>query len=182
MELPVVPLHQNKKYLTQCCKLINDEWKRSETARMHSLESSSDNLPTNLILLRNETVIGHLKLSPIPSIKDACFVESVVIERELRGKGFGTLLMTKAEDYCKNCLQLKTIYLSTKGQEGFYNKLGYTECQPISIYGSYTSTTSTIKYKDKNKCNNNEQAVPKPPPMPINSIHITKKIYMKKDL
>ncbi|XP_044265420.1 N-alpha-acetyltransferase 80 [Tribolium madens] len=181
MELKVVPLHLNKKYLSECCKLINDEWKRSDTARLRSLESSSDTLPTSLILLRNEEIIGHLKLSPIPSIKDGCFVESVVIEKGLRGKGFGRLLMEKAEEYCKNFLQLKTIYLSTKGQEGFYNKLGYIECQPISIYGNYMPLTSTMNFKHENKAKNWEGA-PKPPPLPTNSFNINAKTYMRKEL
>ncbi|XP_063919190.1 N-alpha-acetyltransferase 80 [Zophobas morio] len=181
MDLSVVPLHHNKKYMSNCCKLINDEWKRSETARMRSLESSSDKLPTSLILLKNEDVIGHLKLSPVPSIPDACFVESVVIERGLRGKGFGTVLMEKAEAYCKKCLQLKTIYLSTKGQEGFYSKLGYMECQPISIYGNYTPT-STTNHKIMNDCNNSRHGVPKPPPMPSFQVNNKHKTYMKKEL
>jgi N-acetylglutamate synthase-like GNAT family acetyltransferase len=181
MELAVVPLHHYKKYMSDCCKLINDEWKRSETARMRSLESSSDTLPTSLILLKNDQIIGHLKLSPIPSISDACFVESVVIERKLRGKGFGTILMEKAEYYCKNHLQLKTIYLSTQGQEGFYSKLGYQECQPISIYGNYTPTT-TMSCKNKNQYSNGWQGAPKPPPLPSNKINVNTKIYMKKNL
>ncbi|EFA06018.1 N-alpha-acetyltransferase 80 [Tribolium castaneum] len=182
MELKVVPLHLNKKYLSECCKLINDEWKRSDTARLRSLESSSDSLPTSLILLRNDEIIGHLKLSPIPSIRDGCFVESVVIEKGLRGKGFGRLLMEKAEEYCKNFLQLKTIYLSTKGQEGFYNKLGYMECQPISIYGNCMPLTSTINCKNENKTKEDFQGAPKPPPLPANSFNQNVKTYMRKDL
>lgn len=49
--------------------------------RLHSLEASSDSLPTSLILVKNEennckAVIGHSKISPIPSMSDSCFVES----------------------------------------------------------------------------------------------------------
>lgn len=134
--LAVVPLHKYPEYLTQCCKLINSEWKRSETARLRSLEASSDNLPTSLILLLGNQVVGHCKLSSIPSKSDACFVESVVVAKEFRGRGFGSFLMKKTEDYCKNVLRLNVIYLSTKGQEQFYSKLNYNTCEPISIYGS----------------------------------------------
>lgn len=182
MELTVVPLHLNKKYMSSCCNLINDEWKRSETARMRSLECSSDTLPTSLIMLKDEEIIGHLKLSPIPSLRDACFVESVVIEKGLRGRGFGTVLMEKAEDYCRTYLQLKTIYLSTKGQEGFYSKLGYTECQPISIYGSYVPTASTDNIKTDSRNNEKSQGAPIPPPMPVNNFKTNMKTYMMKNL
>ncbi|GJQ66251.1 hypothetical protein Trydic_g4305 [Trypoxylus dichotomus] len=53
MDLPVVPLHKHPQYTMECCKLINSEWPRSETARLRSLESSGDTLPTCLILLRD---------------------------------------------------------------------------------------------------------------------------------
>lgn len=49
--------------------------------RLHSLEASCDTLPTSLVLVKNEennckAVIGHSKITPIPSIPDGCFVES----------------------------------------------------------------------------------------------------------
>ncbi|XP_071053341.1 N-alpha-acetyltransferase 80 isoform X2 [Onthophagus taurus] len=155
MDFPVVPIHKHPKYKLECCKLINDEWKRSETARMRSLDCSSDKLPTSLILLdENDRVIGHCKLSPIPSIPGSCYIESVVILKDLRGKGYGTYLMKRAEEYCKNVLKLKVIYLSTKGQEPFYTKLGYLICQPVSIYGSFISN-NTINVKNENSINVN---------------------------
>lgn len=182
--IKVLPLHHNKKYQADCCKLINDEWKRSETARMRSLDCSCDNLPTSLILLQNDSVIGHLKLSSIPNILNTCFVESVVIKRGLRGKGFGTILMDKAEDYARTCLKLNCIYLSTKGQEGFYKKLGYVECPPVSIYGSYVPQ---LPQQSENICNNNIDCgtkAPKPPPLPTfnGAVNNSLKTYMKKDL
>jgi len=88
-------------------------------------------------------------------------------------------LMTEAEEYCKACLQLKTIYLSTKGEEKFYSKLGYIECQPISIYGSYTPTSSTVNIK--NERNERYHEAPPPPPMPATKVHNIK-TYMKKNL
>lgn len=44
----VVPIHKHPELMTQCCRLINSEWPRSEVARMRSLEASCDNLPTSL--------------------------------------------------------------------------------------------------------------------------------------
>lgn len=179
MSLIVVPIHKYPEYLKECCNLINREWKRSETARLHSLQNSSDNLPTSLILLEDKRLIGHLKLSIIPSIRNACFIESVVIDPNLRGKGYGKVLMKEAEDYVKNILNLDTIYLSTKGQEKFYEKLGYNECLPISIYGSFVpkdilKPNKFTKYESDN--------VPPPPPLPRLKDFVISKTYLKKEL
>lgn len=160
----VVPLHKHQQYLSQCCSLINAEWKRSETARLRSLQSSSDFLPVNLILIQNKMVIGHLKLSQIPSIRHACFVESVVIDKKLRGQGYGSILMKEAEKHCQNNLHLKIIYLSTKGQEHFYGKLGYTKCDPINIYGGFVAVNCTIK-----SVTTAPTHFPIPPPLPNNN-------------
>lgn len=169
MDLPVLPLHKYPQYTMECCKLINSEWQRSEVARLRSLECSSDTLPTCLILLRNTQVIGHCKLSVIPSIPNGCFIESVVIEKELRGQGYGTYLMDKAEEYCREFLNLETIYLSTKGQEIFYMKLGYSICEPVSIYGLYIPSNNRIS---KNNLSSKE-SIPK---------NVNSKTYMCKAL
>lgn len=173
-ELRVKPLHRFPQYLSKCCDLLNEEWPRSKTARMMSLEASSDKLPTSLILLSGETLLGHCKLTPIPSLPTSCFLEAVVIKKSMRGKKLGTHLMTCVEEYCKNVLKLDMVHLSTKGQEQFYAKLGYEICAPISIYGnSIISTTVPIALQSKNEKNNlttvlklTENNVPPPPPPP----------------
>lgn len=104
---------------------------------MAQLRSSSNQLPTSLLLLKNDLVVlGHVKLTPVGSQPDCCFVESVVVAKDCRGQGLGTLLMQHAELYCQTRLRLKCIYLSTIDQVKFYAKLGYEECPPISIYGN----------------------------------------------
>lgn len=43
------------------------------------MESSCDTMPTSLVLVKDKeknSVIGHSKITPIPSIPDGCFVES----------------------------------------------------------------------------------------------------------
>ncbi|VVC28046.1 Hypothetical protein CINCED_3A012667 [Cinara cedri] len=165
-DFDVLPLHRNKHFTKQCCDLINSEWPRSETARLYSLENSCDTLPTSLVLVKNDgnnckTVIGHLKLTPIPSMPDSVFVETVVIKTNQRGLGLGKHLMYKSEEYIKT-LGLKTVYLSTIDKKEFYLKLGYVGCQSISIYGSFSSAV--------NKLTTN---IPPPP---------SKKQYMKKKL
>lgn len=106
-------------------------------ARLAQLRSSSEILPTSLLLLKNDLVVlAHVKLSPIGSQPDCCFVESVVVTKDCRGQGLGTLLMRHTELYCMSRLRLNCIYLSTVDQMKFYAKLGYQECEPISIYGN----------------------------------------------
>ncbi|XP_018328926.1 N-acetyltransferase 6 [Agrilus planipennis] len=198
-DLKVVPLHHFPEYTLQCCRLLNNEWKRSDAARLHSLKSSSDSLPTSLILLINKELIGHCKLSPIPSIKHACFIESVVIDRKLRGKGYGSFLMREAEKHCKNNLNLKTIYLSTTDRISFYFKLGYSQCEPVSIYGgplnnkisNFNSNNSVLTNNSMIRKANNNSSQPTPPvpppPPPLNYGNPLlkfqkKKIYMKRDV
>lgn len=112
---------------------------------MWSLESSKDSPPTCLVLTNSNpsnnsgtedpTVLAHLKLTPIPSIPSACFIESVVVWKALRGQGIGSYFMAEAEKYCKFILKLDEIYLSTTDKEEFYKKLGYKPCPPVSIFG-----------------------------------------------
>ncbi|XP_019866027.1 N-alpha-acetyltransferase 80 isoform X1 [Aethina tumida] len=178
MTIELLPLHHHPEYILDCCTLLNDEWKRSETARLRSLESSSDHLPTCLVLLQNKMLVGHVKLSRIPSIPEACFLESVVIRKCMRGQGYGTVLMQKTEDYCRDILKLITIYLSTQGQEKFYAKLGYIECYPVSIYGGCPGMP-IIQTVSKG----NYQSGPPPPPIPqTTKVNSSRKTYMTKSL
>ncbi|CRK94647.1 CLUMA_CG008147, isoform A [Clunio marinus] len=144
----VIPIHYARELIDETIKLINEEWPRSIGARMWSLESSNDNLPTCLVLTNptnweandgvtkdTPRVLAHLKLTPIPSNPSACFIESVVVWKSLRGKGIGRFLMNEAENYCKYKLKLEEIYLSTTDKEDFYLKLGYEPCPPVSIFG-----------------------------------------------
>ncbi|XP_059047491.1 N-alpha-acetyltransferase 80 [Achroia grisella] len=194
--LSVLLLHYYPQYLKQCCDLINEEWPRSETARMMSLQASRDALPTSFILVQDKKcVIGHCKLTPIPSIPESCFVESVVISKTLRGKKLGSYLMKHIEDYCKNVLNLKMIHLSTKGQENFYSKLGYTVCKPVSIYGTCLSNKYIIEphsHKTDNSVpqeNTPSTGTPPPPPPPMPKVGLnsnsnikSNKTFMFKDI
>lgn len=133
----VLPIHKCPDLVSQCCRLINAEWPRSEVARMRSLQASSDSLPTNLVLTRDyrETVLAHVKLSPIPSRPNGCFIESMVVRKILRGQGLGKLLMKYAEDYAADYLRCDEMYLSTIDSIGFYEKQRYVLCQPVNMYG-----------------------------------------------
>ncbi|XP_055385004.1 N-alpha-acetyltransferase 80 isoform X2 [Condylostylus longicornis] len=148
----VSPIHYHPELVQDCCRLINSEWPRSNTARLRSLEASCDTLPVSLILTTDNfrRVIGHCKLSPIQSKRNACFVESVVIDVSCRGQGLGKLLMKCTEDYCRAVLGLEIVYLSTTDQEGFYERIGYQYCRPISMYGPrHCDLPTTEKSKKK---------------------------------
>lgn len=108
---------------------------------MRSLEASCDNLPTSLVLTRdhNQTVLAHLKISAIHTRMRSCFIESVVVDRKFRGQGLGRIIMMYAEDYCRDFLLIGTIYLSTVDQVGFYQKLNYEICGPVSLFGPRNS-------------------------------------------
>lgn len=191
--LQVLQLHKYPQYLRPCCELINEEWPRSETARMMSLQASCDKLSTSLILINSDKILlGHCKLTAIPSIPNSCFIETVVISKSMRGQKLGTYLMKEVEKYCKNVLKLEMLHLSTKGQENFYTKLGYEFCAPVSIYGScipsniVTEVTNPIKKEDTPiKVTSN---IPIPPPLPsskpttVNNTIKTSKTYMFKYL
>jgi N-acetylglutamate synthase-like GNAT family acetyltransferase len=142
----VFPIHKRPEFIDQCIHLINSEWPRSRVARLWSLESSKDKLPTSLVLIKNEQlVLAHAKLSQIPADSESVFLESVVVSQQQRGKGYGKLIVKETEKYCREFLQLKSIVLSTVGQEMFYAKLGYENCEPISLFGSGSKNSSTKK-------------------------------------
>ncbi|ROT85898.1 putative N-acetyltransferase 6-like isoform X2 [Penaeus vannamei] len=138
-ETTLVPLHRNTQYTDACMRILNEQWPRSNALRMRSLTSSSDNYPTNLVLLRKTSddateVIGHSRINTLPQGQRDVWIESVIIRQDLRGKGFGRTLMTATEDYARAC-GFETAYLSTHDQQVFYGKLGYEFCPPVCIYG-----------------------------------------------
>ncbi|CAK1547492.1 unnamed protein product [Leptosia nina] len=187
-DLQVFPLHKHPQYLEACCEMINEEWPRSRTARMLSLTASCDKLPTSLILIDSKfSLLGHAKLTCLPSIPNSCFLETVVITKTMRGKKLGTFLMREIEIYCKNILKLEMIHLSTKGQEQFYSKLGYELCPPVSIYGNPMNISKTDLLSSEKVLPQENSCIPPPPPMPkpqsITSSNIkSNKTYMFKYL
>lgn len=84
----MVPIHRYPELIPDTVNLINSEWPRSLGARLWSLESSKDSLPTCLVLTQlndpsedsdkqSVSVLAHLKLTLIPSKRFACFVVSL---------------------------------------------------------------------------------------------------------
>ena len=55
--MELIPVHDapydyNAEIKRQCCQILNDEWPRSETLRLRSLESSREDLPMCLALVQ----------------------------------------------------------------------------------------------------------------------------------
>merc|ERR1712079_815889 len=75
----------------QCVKILNYEWPRNELLRYRTLNSSKESFPMCIALVKipENVVIGHVKLSEIPSNRSAVYIESVVIHPDLRGQGIG---------------------------------------------------------------------------------------------
>lgn len=117
----------------QCVKLLNDEWPRSELLRYRTLNASKDYFPMSLALLvkPDNVVIGHVKLSQIPSQAKAIWIESVVIHPDLRGQGIGKHLMYKTEEFCKQS-GYNIAYLCTIDRQVFYSRCGYQFCKPVT--------------------------------------------------
>lgn len=176
--LNVYPIHRSKEFIAECCDLINSEWPRSKVARLQSLYMSSDKFPTSLVLiLAEQQVVGHVKLSEIKLGGDELMIESMIIHREHRGKGWGKLLMEEAENYAQRRGKTK-MYLSTRGQEGFYSKLGYEVCQPVMYFGFCDTTPKSDEPEEKPQ----EDVItdvypnaPPPPPLPKNKYNLPKK-------
>ena len=107
----------------QCVKILNDEWPRSEHLRYRTLNASKDYFPMCLALVKKpeNVVLGHVKLSEIPSKVNAVWVESVVLHPDLRGLGIGKHLMLKTENFCRD-LGYKIAYLCTIDRQVFYSR------------------------------------------------------------
>ncbi|KAF6202117.1 hypothetical protein GE061_004515 [Apolygus lucorum] len=152
--LQVLCMHECKHLILEACNLLNSEWPRSKSARLQSLFMSCDKFPTSLVLVLNDfQVVGHVKLSEITVGGPDVMIESVIIHKEHRGKGWGKMLMEDAEEYIRRRGK-KMLYLSTRGQEGFYEKLGYEVCMPILYYGVALepSPEPDTKFRVPTKC------------------------------
>ncbi|KAL4237613.1 Acetyltransferase (GNAT) domain [Mactra antiquata] len=163
------PLHSVPEYMNECAEVLNEEWKRSLTARLHSLEKSRDEFPVCLVLLDKSnngstSVIGHSMLSVVRGQTcKSCLVESVVVRKSLRGKGFGRIIMQKTEQFAAR-QGYEVMYLTTHDKQKFYEHLGYEYCSPVISVGSGILPESlanklvgslNLNTQDSNKtCNN----------------------------
>lgn len=59
--------------------------------------------PMSFVMVNKKTnkLMGHARLCPLPNASQSCWIESVIIDSNLRGKGLGYRLMAQLEDEAK---------------------------------------------------------------------------------
>nr|XP_043893530.1 N-alpha-acetyltransferase 80 [Solea senegalensis] len=137
-----VPIHRRPDLLVPCADLVNSEWQRSQAARVHSLQKSCPEFPVCLVLLQGhretERLLGHVRLSHVVGHSGSLFVESVVVSKVERGKGYGRTLMEETERYAKS-RGYRRLCLTTHDKQHFYAHLGYVLSTPVQSAGAMTS-------------------------------------------
>ncbi|XP_028981862.1 N-alpha-acetyltransferase 80 isoform X2 [Diachasma alloeum] len=164
----IVPMHERPDLLKETSRLINSQWPASERRRLRTLEASCDNFPINLILLKDDRVIGHCRMSRMPSQEDSCFMETFVIDREHRSQGLGSKLLQAAGELMSK-KGIKNSFLSTKGQEQFYSKNGYKICETADIMAGWDRVPPQhpqLPFKKTNLLSKFSTAAPAPAPAP----------------
>lgn len=138
----MVPLHRRLDLVETCADLVNSEWQRSRGARIHGLQKSCQDFPVCLVLIQGigseEQLLGHARLSRVVGHSDSLFVESVVVSKAQRGKGYGRILMEKTERYA-SARGFRRLCLTTHDKQHFYAHLGYVLSQPVQNAGAMTT-------------------------------------------
>jgi ribosomal protein S18 acetylase RimI-like enzyme len=177
-----------EEYIDQTAHLLNQEWSRSLSLRKYNLQSSVNQarntltLPVSLILIQTSTnkVIGHTSINSIAVISDKpcddgdklvefenlAFLQSVIIDKELRGKGLGKKLMELSETYLldygrqdilkKQNTNTDYMFLTTKDKQKFYESLGYSQIEPIKFYSVKANKCTEIMKRLYSKKSQNE--------------------------
>ncbi|XP_070825580.1 N-alpha-acetyltransferase 80 [Chaetodon trifascialis] len=141
-KIRAIPVHRRPDLLVACADLVNSEWQRSQAARVHSLQKSCPEFPVCLVLLQghreSERLLGHARLSRVVGHSGSLFVESVVVSKAERGKGYGRTLMEETERYAKG-RGFKRLCLTTHDKQHFYAHLGYVLSTPVQNAGAMTA-------------------------------------------
>ncbi|XP_008851345.1 N-alpha-acetyltransferase 80 isoform X2 [Nannospalax galili] len=159
-ELTLEPVHCRPELLSACADLINDQWPRSRASRLHSLGQSSDAFPLCLMLLSPRPtpgaapiVVGHARLSRVLDQPHSLLVETVVVARTLRGRGFGRRLMEGLEAFAR-ARGFHRLHLTTHDQLHFYSHLGYHLGEPVQglVFTSRRLPTTLLRAFSKTPC------------------------------
>ncbi|XP_077307650.1 N-alpha-acetyltransferase 80 [Lithobates pipiens] len=167
----LTPLHHRPDLTASCAELLNQTWRRSLGARIHSLEKSLDDFPVCLVLIGapEGPVLGHARLSKVIGLPDSLFVESVVVSADLRGKGYGRRLMEATERYARG-KGFRNLYLTTHDKQDFYYHLGYRLTEPVQNMGRLGSLVSQKMTPSKTNPTFNHHggpsSLPNKPPCP----------------
>ncbi|VDM97752.1 unnamed protein product [Thelazia callipaeda] len=138
MQYILVPLVERRDLCLQCIQLLNQEWPRSVGARENTLRKSLNSIPPLsyvLIDVKSEKLVGHARLCPLPTKPECCWIESVIVSNNLRGRGLGSWLMAQVENEAKK-FGFSKVYLSSENKQAFYKKCGYLPCEPVLNVGA----------------------------------------------
>ncbi|KAL3068367.1 hypothetical protein niasHT_030658 [Heterodera trifolii] len=140
MDFSLVPLAHKPELIDQCIDLLNEEWPRSQKARIVGLKRLlCTSPPMAYVFIENGSgeLVGHLRLSPLGmgSARE-CWIESVVIRKGMRGQGIGRKMMEMVETEARKH-GFDKICCSTTDKIDFYRCCGYKESdRPIQNCGS----------------------------------------------
>lgn len=140
----IVTFKQKESDVSKETKIINDIFFNRQMADAPTLCSTSG---------KRINVLGHLRLVPVPADDKACFIESMVIHHDFRGKGIGSFFLSEAEKFCEQILHLKAIFLSTYDSGEFYMKIGFKLTAAICVYGNGEVNTVSKKIYLKKELN-----------------------------
>ncbi|CAJ0600528.1 unnamed protein product [Cylicocyclus nassatus] len=150
----LTPLYDRPDLSKECIRLLNEEWPRSDGSREHSQAKSCRLTPPMSFLLLDKSdgrLIGHARLCLLPNRPTSCWVESVIIAKDLRGQGLGRRLMTMLEDAARD-LGFIEMFLSTEDKVDFYERCGYLKCKPILHSTTATSVFPVISLEATESC------------------------------
>jgi hypothetical protein len=102
-------------------------------------------------------VVGHARLSRVLDRPQSLLVETVVVARALRGRGFGRRLMEGLEVFAR-ARGFRRLHLTTHDQLHFYTHLGYQLGEPVQglVFTSQRLPTTLLRAFPKAPC-------PRPP-------------------
>ncbi|EPB79615.1 acetyltransferase, GNAT family [Ancylostoma ceylanicum] len=100
----LTPLCQRQDLNRKCIELLNEEWPRSDGSREHSqAKSCRPTPPMSFLFIEKDTdrLIGHARICLLPNRPTSCWIESVIVAKDLRGQGLGKKLMVAVEAAAK---------------------------------------------------------------------------------
>eukprot|EP00980_Cylindrotheca_fusiformis_P019253 scaffold6572_cov106-Cylindrotheca_fusiformis.AAC.5 len=131
-------------WVKEASRLLSEQWPKGGTVAVYSEKIIQETnygtstelyaLPCSYILVEGNRCIGHGRLTECfeSAGGNAAAATFIVVSHNVRGRGFGSLLMSLLELEAER-LGFHYIYLWTRTAIGFYEKIGYTKCERVSL-------------------------------------------------
>lgn len=99
------------------------EWEKADLEH-YGRKVNWDKKDFNIVVKENNKIVGSLRMYIRVGI---CYIDSVIVSSELRGRGIGKILMDKAEELAKKNKVHKIYFHTGKDWDfvNFYEGLGY---------------------------------------------------------